>query len=804
LRSIIGRWPGLVNQLDRTFIASLPPERVEQLNKAAERSREDIARTLLLGDDDQVDGLLGKLDDDYTVRIFRFAGEAAELDVEAWRAGDVGAAGSADRTDKVGDDKAAEDAPGSGDPSSASDSDPADEAEGDTAIEDPSAVSDERSGETDPAQADRMTTDLAGALATIRETIPAKNLAGVVVLSDGRHNTEGDTVALATRLAAQESPVSAIALGSSRPPVDAAILDVENPKTLFIEDRLTVKTRIKVTGMRGRDVRVKLVSDDDAIAEQVVSVPTDDLTTTVQLSDTPEEEGVRRYAVLLEPIDADAVESSAFADNVRREVTVAVTDQRTQVLLIEGRPRWEFRYIRNLLASRDKTVQLQTVLLKPDRVASSAELPEIHASVARPLGDTEATMLPSSKSEWLKFNVVILGDVSPSDLKPEDIEAIEAFVTQRGGTLIVIAGQHEMPHAYADTPLAELLPVTFAASSGSIMRGPEPEFRFALTEVGRRHAVLQQMGDAEANVEFWNSLPELYWRHPIMDTKPGATVLAYASNEKLEKELSPKKGQPDDVAEAQLKRRTEVERKNALVVVQPVGAGRVMMLTTDRTWRLRYRTGDRHHHRFWGQVLRWAESDKLQAGTELVRLGTDRILYENDQPVIVRAQITDSYHAPVADEKAMVKVYRDEQLVMRQRLNLLPESGGRYEITLGRMPGPGQYRLELESPEAKKILVGEGAGDVKTRITVLPPEADTRELVEVTTDRAALARLARAGGGTHAEVSRAASVLDFLASGTEHYTEAQRFRLWDSWPLLVLILLVLTAEWMLRKKVGLT
>ena len=657
--------------------------------------------------------------------------------------------------------------------------------------------------EADPPSG-RLTTDLAGALAKVRDTIPAANLAGVIVFSDGRHNADGSVEAVAAQLAAQNAPVSAIALGSSRPPVDAAILNAEYPKSLFVEDKLNVKTQIKLTGMRGREVRLKLTGGDGAVAEQVLPVPSDDFLTTVELDHTPTTEGIQQYALALEPIEADTIEADAFADNVLRQVTVAVSDQRTQMLVIEGRPRWEFRYLRNLLASRDKTVQLQTVLLSPDRLRSSVELPKIHASVARPEGEVEATLPPANESEWLKFDVVVLGDVPPKSLDDKQLEAIEKFVVNRGGTLIVIAGPHYMPHQFAESLLAELLPVTIAGGSGSMMRGPDPSFRWGLTQVGQRHAILQQAASPEANMQFWKSVPELYWRHPIIDTKPGATVLAYATNNKIEAELASKPGQPDEEAEAIRQRREDHERQNALVAVQPVGSGRVMMLTTDRTWRLRYRTGDVHHHRFWGQVLRWAESDKLQAGTQHVRLGTDRILYEADQPVTVKAQITDSYHAPVEDDSAVVKIYRDQQLVLSQRLNFVADSGGRYELTLGKLPGPGQYRLELESPEAQKILAGEGVDSISATITVLPPEAATRELIETTTDRAALTRIAHAGGGTLAEAGFVSSVTEFFAPGTEKFTEVKRFRLWDSWPLLILMLLVLTAEWVLRKKVGLT
>ena len=63
------------------------------------------------------------------------------------------------------------------------------------------------------------------------------------------------------------------------------------------------------------------------------------------------------------------------------------------------------------------------------------------------------------------------------------------------------------------------------------------------------------------------------------------------------------------------------------VVPRSFGQGKVLMLTTDQSWRLRHRVGDTRHHRFWGQVLRWGSGEKLRAGNTFVRLGTDKLRY---------------------------------------------------------------------------------------------------------------------------------------------------------------------------------
>ncbi len=86
------------------------------------------------------------------------------------------------------------------------------------------------------------------------------------------------------------------------------------------------------------------------------------------------------------------------------------------------------------------------------------------------------------------------------------------------------------------------------------------------------------------------------------------------------------------------KLRQEFEKNHALVVAQHVGMGQVLFIGFDSTWRMRYRVGDTYHHKFWGQVMRWATASKLPAGTNLVKLGTDRARYGPHENITARAK----------------------------------------------------------------------------------------------------------------------------------------------------------------------
>ncbi|MCX5675819.1 MAG: hypothetical protein NTX87_12510, partial [Planctomycetota bacterium] len=248
------------------------------------------------------------------------------------------------------------------------------------------------------------------------------------------------------------------------------------------------------------------------------------------------------------------------------------------------------------------------------------------------------------------------------------------------------------------------------------------------------------------------------------------------------------------------RKRRDFERENALISYHTVAMGQVMFLGFDHTWRLRYRVGDTYHHRFWGQVLRWATANKLPAGTETVKLGTDRSRYAPQAPVRVRAKLAKKDYTPITSDDVSVNVFAGDQTVMHKKLQYIQHSPGMYEAELGELPA-GTYRVELDAPAAKPVLAEENVAKVATEFSV---ESSTPvEQAELAPDRALLARLAGLTGGAVADATHADRILASLGKPTEVQIERREYVLWDSWPLLVLMVLAATAEWLLRKKVGL-
>ncbi len=653
-------------------------------------------------------------------------------------------------------------------------------------------------------------TDLAAALEYSLENIPAEQLAGVILLSDCRDTAGGNPEVVASRLGERSAPVFPVLLGSTQPRRDLSITRVEAPESIYKGERLRAEANLKLYGVPGQSVGVRFRSDDDGrvIEERRISVPEDNIAyrTSVSFSDEPEQEGIYSYS-----IELDTVEGEASEENNTWRFQTAVSEDRTNVLLVDNRPRWEFRYLRNLFYGRDKSVHLQYVLTTPDRI----DFPEdrrpvrdpVTASASRPFGEAEADLLPRDLDEWRKFDVIILGDVPPDVLTESALRHIEHCVNDRGAALIVIAGPYHMPHKYDSPILKELLPITYTRTRETHFTGPEPHFRLQLqpTMEGRVHPLMRLAPSTAGSERIWTNLPNLQWRYDAEGVKPGATVLAYAvSPERMREREYLTGGETTEEIAERVRDLAEMPRRNSLIVTHQFGLGRVMMLNFDRTWRLRYRVGDTLHHRFWGQIMTWGAGESLRSGGEFVRLGTDRLTYSPDSAVKAMARVMRPDYTPVTDDSVRVTVYRGSDRISSHNLRYRPDSQGMYDAEIGPFEQPGRYRIVLSGRTADRILQDLGEEAVETEFYVAIA-FNPVELAELSADKETAERIAAVSGGEVLRPYEVDRLHGAFGPGTE-VAEPERadITLWDHWLMLLALFGLFTTEWLLRRKGGLS
>ncbi|MEO5714265.1 MAG: hypothetical protein ABIT37_12330 [Luteolibacter sp.] len=637
-------------------------------------------------------------------------------------------------------------------------------------------------------------TDLASGLGTVLEQVPPDQLAGVLMLSDGRHNRPDRVEDVARRFGILDAPVGIVAIGSAEPPKDASILAVRAPEAIHLGDRMRVAVDLKFDGYKGEKAKVGLLRGGKLLEEREISIPQDHHREEVKFAQVPDQGGVGDYQV-----EVTQMAGERFKDNNRWEFETSITDARTNVLIVESYPRWDFRYLRNLFYGRDKSVHLQYVLLHPDEIEGQNDA-ALAASASRPFGQAQATRLPENEDEWRKFDVIILGDVDPKVMDDNTWGMISRCVNERAALLVMVAGPRFMPHALDSENARALVPAEMDYGHRNYFSEGGDPFRFGLTAEGRKHPVTQQSAGDVANEQVWAGFPNMNWRHPVTGLKEGAEVLLSAVADDVKPDLTSGAGLGNALED--LAKRRETEAKSALLVTRQTGKGKVALLLTDRTWRLREGAGDLYHHRFWGNLVRWGAGPILRSGGERVRLGTDQLTYTPDDKAKITARLRDKSLKPVEDDSLRAEVIGDGKVLANVPMTAVAGSNGLYEANLDGFAKAGKYEVRLRGDKADALIREDGAKELKTGIRVVGSRGPV-ELAETTLNLPLLETIAQLSGGRVVSPDKTGELASLFLTDKNEREEIRESALWDSGWVMGLLALLLGSEWVIRRAGGL-
>ena len=609
---------------------------------------------------------------------------------------------------------------------------------------------------------DAPATNLASALGTVSAQIGSDGRAAVVLLSDGQHNGDESLPEAARLLGARRIPVHAVGLGSPARPPDLALLKVEAPESVFFEERVRGQVVIKDDMPAGLRFKVTVREGDTVIWEESV------VTTGASVRRIPFEFGIKqqvaarvelgkqeRLEFACVPLDLQVVLSPVAGEvepgNQKGSLRLRALTQKRRVLVVDGRPRWETRFLRNLL-ERDPLWDVLTVV-----AGAKTEEPVL----ARGAGP-EA--LPGSSAELNAFDLVVFGDV-PRDLwRREELAWMRDFVVRRAGGLILIDGSREWLRGYGDSPLGPLIPVEWEGNAGGVRAGIAG---FEFNERGGQHSALSLASERGANLRIWSQLPASHWVSG---------------------------GQPKPGAETLLDVRVR-NRTLPGVVYWPVGGGKILYHGFEDSWRWRYGVADQYHARYWSQMAQWIAEAPFAVRDKFVSLDAGPLTYRPGDRAELRVRLRDGQGLPVTQAAVDAVLVRDG--ICSGTVRLVPDDagGGLFRgKTAALEPGNHEVRLESEAIPASELKA-------KTTFKVESPE--TGELNQLHLNEEALLEVAASSGGRYFREEDAAALLEVLAPMSRGKVIESKTVLWQSPWWFWSVILLLTGEWVLRKRWGL-
>jgi uncharacterized membrane protein len=624
-------------------------------------------------------------------------------------------------------------------------------------------------------------THVGSAIASAISGQRGRNVTELVLVTDGRSNGGTQPLEAARAAASAGIPVHTLVVGDTHPERNLLVEIAESPPSVLEGDEIELTARVVARGTQGPVMaRVLLEEIDPKEPSDRPSRPGDDAAVGRPLAEEEVEvtEGGVRVVLVAPPLPGNAqsperrfrisvppIEGETLRDDNAVEVGVHVAPEKIRVLYVDAYPRYEYRFLHTLLQRSDVNLSTQCFLMSatPDfPQESSRELPSLRA-------------VPTDRKTLLdSYDVIILGDVNPYAISPdpsrceEFMASVREFV-ERGGGLVLIAGEYDDPRAFAGTPLEDLLPVVLDASASAGIEGTLTKtWRPTLEDPASPHEVVRLVPDARVNRELWQDeggLSGFYWYCPVVRAKPGAQVLLR---------------HPQDA---------NANGRYPLLVAGWFPAGRTLFVGFDETWRWQYRYGTRYHERFWRNAIRWVALSRLRSGDRRIQIDTLKSRYDLDERVTLEARVLDEDYRP------------SERPDFGARLTA-PDGSAR-EIKLERVPDrPGLFRasFDVERPGLYTAAADESAEHAaSTEFEVAIP---SRENADPSPDPETLASISAITRGRAKDLAHVGDLLSEFP-GHEERREPISSELddaWDHWGTLGLALCLLSLEWALRKR----
>ena len=596
--------------------------------------------------------------------------------------------------------------------------------------------------------------ELPATLLRAADELAGAPVAGMVLVSDGADNSSQKQGALPlmdqlVSLRARKIPVYTVGVGSERFSKDIEITGVEAPREILRDATLLLHVTLEQTGFAGLRVPVTVEDMGRIVASREVVLAADTRPQVVTLRVPAVEKGARLLRVRVPLQDGELI-----AENNERRLAVAVRDRREKILYIEGEPRFELKFIRRAVA-QDTNLQVVTLL-------RSAKDKFLRLSVDDSL--ELAAGFPRSREELFAYRAVILGSIEASFFTADQLRMLSDFVAVRGGGLLVLGGRRALAEGgYSGTALADVLPVELpVAASDELLQ----DVKAVPTPSGSSHPAVQLAANDSANAALWQALPPLTVVNAVERVKPGATVLLDGTV-------------------------VDSRRKLPLMVVQRFGLGQVALFATQDSWLWQMHASvsveDQSHETFWRQLLRWLVSEvpdrlALPAVVEAVP----------GESVTLTATVRDSAYLAVNSALVSARVANGSFPALPfewsgdrdgvYRASFVPDSVGIYEVLV-------TARLGREELRSQPVFVYAAE--------------PVREFFGAQMRPALLRQIAEETGGRYYAASEALRIPQDIVYTNSGATVLRRYDLWDM-PLNFLVLVTLLgAEWLYRRRKGL-
>jgi hypothetical protein len=609
----------------------------------------------------------------------------------------------------------------------------------------------------DQLSADGRRSDLSGALAAVRERYRGQRVPGIVLLSDG-----GDTAQVHDEEAGLASgpPVFAIGVGQPDGVRDREIVGIVTGDQRLDQASVDLRVSLVSSGFGRSPFRLRLLANGRELESRRMAPMGDGTPMNEVFTVSPDPTVPSVYTAEIPRDDSELV-----PENNVRSVLVSPSGRKRRILIIAGAPGFEYSFMRRAW-ERDSSLEVDSVVREGNNAEGQNTL-FVQAAADRTTALTQG--FPSRRDDLYAYDGLVFANVEGDFFTQAQLAMASDFVSERGGGLLVVGARSFAQRGLSGTPLEPVLPLemTDRRGLGRTTTGVPDGLlhnKVAITAEGENHPAMRIGNTLEETRRRWSLLPPLAASALLGGPRPGATVLAVTS--------------------------AATGGTYPVVAVQQYGRGRSMIFAGEASWRWRMMlpSADRSFEFIWRQAARWLAGPSPDRITIITSENIDA-----GDTLTIDAEVRDATFAPVGDGSVESQLTGPDGVARPLALRRSSGATGRYVADV-RVDQTGLYRVQVDARRDTPI------GSATKWVYVGGVD---REYADPRLNEPWLRRVARTSGGRYVRAADAAQIAGWLQDATPAQAAPERRDLWHEPWAFVLIVALMSVEWILRRRWGL-
>lgn len=536
-------------------------------------------------------------------------------------------------------------------------------------------------------------------------------------------------------------PIYAVDLGPQKISRDIRIVNIDHEPVAYAGKPFDLNIQLEGRGFEKLSIPLVASSNGRELARKNIEILGKGERQKFTLEITPQNPGVQNIKVNL-PVQPD----EELTDNNVRNINLKVLKSKKRILVATSALNWEATFLQRIIGT-SPDFEIDLALESANSRLGAIAFPTVQDS----LNQYDAVLLVNCRSQFIV----------------RELNLLDSYVRNQGGSVWFLLGDKSLGRYPRDVSKS-ILPFSPRYDDRYFN---DFDFHINLTEDGKIHPVTRLAEDSRENLALWQSIPPFEDHLVLSGLKPNTKILA----------VHPERNAGDDQA--------------PLIFYNNYGKGKVLTFAAGPLWKIGfinigYGGDDYGYKKLVMNSINWLTTEE---DVERIRLAPNQAIYKSGERVGLSATVLDDNYSPLENSvvNVIVKAKDNPDSLI---VSMNQEAPGRFTADLGMLPA-GDYTINgsiMWEDRLLKQITSEFKVEgfsLEEETLFLPPDM--------------MKKISQASGGKYYSIGDFEDIAGDLNTMPRYREESYETRIAGNFWVLLIILGLLTIEWIIRKRLQL-